>query len=357
MPIKRYNLTFFSGLIMLVILFSGYILTSGLTIIDSETLKNIIRIVVFAVGVFSLLGKKCIPAGSVLAILLGFLFFFINQSQFAINFSFLFFMILVTNDLEERHLALIVFLSTLCGILLHLVVLGLGVINAIPYEIGSRSRFTLGFNNANQLALIYLSWAISAAYLHFQYRTKWTMFSFVVAASSSGLAIYLSNSRTSLIALILLLSWMPLLRGRIFLKLTIFAGRFMPYVVVALTFAIVLNNDSSLNELLSNRPTFFSDFISSPDWLGYIFGWQNLTNITVDNAYLLLLSAMGAPFFLFAIVLLSKRIKSVDPVIIPIISTLLFVSVFESFLIRPEVPLALIVLWPLFSKRFPLVQN
>ncbi|MDD2367411.1 MAG: hypothetical protein PHN84_14760 [Desulfuromonadaceae bacterium] len=341
---------------MLVILFSGYILTTGLAIIDSEIFKITARIMALAFGILSICVKKRIHATSGVAILLGCIFFFINQSEFAINLSFIFFLILATNHLKARHLALIVFFSTLCGVLLHIVTLGLGVISVFSYDAGTRTRFTLGFKNPNTFALVYLSLAITAAYLHLQYRTKWTRASFFVALLCSFPAIYLSDSRTTLLALILFLLWITLLRSRLFIKPTIFAGRIMPYVGIALTIAVIFNNNYTYNELLSYRPAFFSDFIWAPDWLEYIVGWQDSTNSTVDNAYLLLLSALGMPFFLVAIFIFSKRMKRVDPIVIPIISTLLIASVFESFLVRPEIPLALVVFWSLFSRRFPRLQ-
>lgn len=336
--------------LMLSVLFIGYMLTTGLEILsDTNAVKLVIRICVVLLAMLIVFFRRRVSQAMIMFFILSVTLFLVNQNQFAINVAFLWLIVAALKCVNSRQFALMVFTSSLLSVVVHWIALATGVVSIVSVEIGDRVRYTLGFANANQLALIYFSLAICSAYYYLTYRTKTSLILLILCSALSMVMIYVSGSRTFLAALIVLTILLVFTKWNYIKRIIVRFGSIVPLVSLLLTVFLIANNNMTYNLLLSYRPAFFNDFLKNTSWLDYVIGWNYNTDVTVDNAYLLMLAALGGPLFVLLLVLISIRVLSVDPKVVPILAILLLSSVTESFLVRPEIPVSVIFFWLLFS--------
>jgi hypothetical protein len=281
----------------------------------------------------------------------------VNQSTFGQNIVFLIIMSLSLARLRSNEIAIAFLIPILLVVVIHQALLNTGAVSSLSTDFGNRLRSTYGFANANQASSIYLSFVITAFLAHSEFRSRVTFF---LVGASIGLTIYIlqqTDSRTSLLSLSTLLSLLIL--GRLFnrygayRKIISLAVAMSPWIAVAATYYLIKSNDSELNLLLSLRPYLFSQFVANVSVPEFFLGWEPPDGAGVDNVFLMLLSAVGAIgviFVLFCISYRASKLKPEYPAIIVV--ALIAASVFESFLLRPEIPAAALFWHVLFSNQY-----
>lgn len=78
-----------------------------------------------------------------------------------------------------------------------------------------------------------------------------------------------------------------------------------------------------------------------------IFGWASSDG--VDNLFLMLLSGFGAIGLTVIVLFISARTFKMRVEFAPLVISLMVMSVFESFLVRPEIPSSVLFMSLLFS--------
>jgi len=226
---------------------------------------------------------------------------------------------------------------------------------AVSTDFGERSRSTLGYTNANQASAIYLSFTLVAFFAHQQFRTKASLFLMVMSFVVTLIVVMSTDSRTTFFALFLflLLQFLELLfhRFRIFWVALRYVAAASPFLASATTYYIATSRNPELDIILSLRPYFFSEFMRQASTFDFFLGWSTLENSGVDNLFLMLLSAVGVIGYFLIIASISYQIFRVNSSVISFVIVMMIVSVFESFLLRPEIPISALLLHLLLSRK------
>lgn len=347
--------TFRFNVFAFVVLFVGYFLTTGTGVIESEGAKAAFRFIALLVFLANVILGRAFRVQYAVALFFLYIVLALNQSQIAVNMVFLLLILASLHRLSGKEVAVAFLAPTIIVVVLHVLLLNTGQLVVQATEFAGRSRSTLGFANANQTSVIYLSFVILSVFTHIQFSNRTSMF---LVAVSYGAAVYVilsTDTRTALIALILLISFQVL--GSLFYRFKAYRasltllGSASPFFASAATYYLTTSADPALNFLLSLRPYFFAQFMSNVTPADFVFGWRTDGDSGVDNLFLMLLSGVGAIGYLLILLSVSYRIYRMNPKFIPIVVVLMAISIFESSLLRPEIQLSALFLYLVFHVR------
>ena len=334
-----------------ILLFSGYILTTGLEIISPEIYKTPFRLMAVSASIVAIAALGAIPLHILFVLISVSTVLVFNLSPLTVNVIFVLTITIGASHLTREQLSKILAVTAWIAAGIHLVALVSGASNFSSVEVGDRIRFTLGFANANQMAILYSSLAIASLYAHSEIKSNFSFAQFIAGQIISCVALILSDSRTNILIIAAALATFFAIKVKVGVSAARLAATILPVVAGAITFFIALTNTEWLNKILSNRPYYFSEFIINASAVDYIVGWQPNPEVPIDNAYLLLLSCLGAPLLAIFILLALKRIRKAHPNNLIGIIPILLGSIFESFAVRPEIPLASMLFIMLLSNR------
>lgn len=354
MTITRQRMMFFLSILMMTLMFSGYVLTTGLEIIASEGAKAVIRAVVFLLSIIIIFIGQSLRWNIVISSYLALSLLILNQNLIALNLLFLLFMVASLNRLPERQVAIVFLIASIVTVMLHIMLVSLGMVSTVSTDVGERTRSALGFANANQFALVYLTLICSNFFVHLQFRTRGSLLMLGGALILSLHMMQIADSRTSIFSVLLLITLVCFSiissKNRMATKIFVCSMASIPMWACIITFYLISNTDPLLDIALSFRPSLFAEFMSTVSWQNLILGWNPVNDGNVDNAYLMLLSAVGLPVFILIILLLMIRLAGINPYLLPIAAVVLIASIFESFLVRPEIPLSVLFFSLIFRK-------
>lgn len=341
----------------MLVLVMGYFLTTGIEIIDSTIAKTVFRVIVGALALFNIfLGRTIRPIyifGAIMLVLM----LMLNQNVIAGNMIFLLILVASMERSTEKDTALAFFIPCALVVSVHLIFLTTGTITQQFTTFDGRTRSLLGFVNPNQLSIVYLSLAFTAIYLHLQFRSFKSMMALFLALLIVLPVVAQSGSRTSLFSLgLVVLSypiWFLFLKVKHLRSIIGYLGSFAPITAAIISFYLAQNTNPSLNMSLSLRPEFFHLFLSHATFIDLVFGWSPAMGQPIDNAFLLLLSVVGAPFFVAIIIYISIAFMRLESIYLPLAFMMIFSSIFESFLLRPEIPLSSLFLLLIIRKPKP----
>lgn len=345
-PVARRS-EFLLNTLAITILTLGYTLTTGTSFLDGEAAKIAFR--VFAIFLILL---NIVSAGKIVPFALAFTLLCIalmsiNGNAFILNLIFLTLFFESFRRMPLRDTALALLISSAATVAFHQIGLILGIFSITETEYGGRLRSAMGFTNPNQLAVIYLSFVICSLFFHITRRSWRTFFLFAASLAFSLSMLRISDSRTSTLAITIMLVIYTLWRLLSHTKGASIAFRLTACFVLlfanASTWFMTTAQGGALNDLLSARPLMIQLYLSSAGFSGYLIGWQAPEG-GVDNSYIIMLSTMGLlSYSVFTIALFVAVFRS-SPEFSPIYLTLMIVGLFEGTLMRPEIPAALLFL-------------
>lgn len=346
------------NVVALTILFVGYLLTTGTGLLDSDGLKAIFRISSLLVLLSNLFVDGEIKVKFLVAILLIAFSLLLSQSPFSLNIIFLLLITASLSRLNLKELAITLIIPTLIVVGVHLLLLTTGKISAEEVQVADRTRSSFGFANPNQVSVVYFSLVMISTFLDIAFKRR---FSFLLMLASYFLAfsIFLvTDSRTSLLSIIFL-AFLTLFnhifhKNKFYRFIVFFSGFLAPILAAVITIYITNSAGTELDIILSLRPYFFSEFITTASASDIVFGWRDPDDSAVDNLFLPLLSAVGIIGCVGIIFFIAVRTYKMQFEFIPLIATLMIASIFESFLLRPEIPSSVLFMAMLFS---PLKQK
>lgn len=329
-------------------LFIGYFFTTGTEFIDSGTAKNVFRIIAGALALFNIVKRRKIPPIILIGALLFLLLLMLNQNIIAGNLLFLLTLVASLKNSPKHETALAFFIPCVLVVALHLLMLAAGSLTQLVTSYDGRTRSLLGFTNANQLAIVYLSLAFTAIFLHLQFRSFSSRIALIASLLIVLPVVLQSGSRTSLFSLALVVisypAWFLFLKVKYLRSVIRHLGSLSPIFAALITLYLAQNTNPSLNLLLSLRPYFFHEFMSQATLFDLIFGWSPADGHQVDNTFLLLVSVTGFPIFALILVYITRALMRAEPIYLPLVFMMVFSSIFESFLLRPEIPLSALFL-------------
>lgn len=339
----------------LVILFVGYFLTTGTRLIESYGTKDAFRFVALLLFLWNIVLGRAIRMKLAVALFVLLISFALSQFQMVVNILFLLLISASLYRLNGREVAVAFLVPTLIVVFLHAVLLNAGQLVGQSTDFAGRTRSTLGFTNANQASAIYLSFVILAVFTHLQFRTKASLSLLIMSFVVAFAVFQITDTRTATFALLLLLLFQFLEflfhRLKAYRKFLLLVGVTLPFFASAITYYLTTAADPALDVLLSLRPYFFAEFMRTVTVFDFLLGWSTVDNTGVDNLFLMLLSSVGVIGYLIIIVIISDLIFHLNPKFIPIVIVLMIVSIFESFLIRPEIPVSAFFLYLLMSRQ------
>ena len=348
------RMAFLINTVALSFLFIGYFLTTGTALIDSDLIKVGFRLISLALFLFAVLLVPRIRLSYLLTICFLIIYYIINQSAVVVNVMYLVIMAISLHRLNPREASIAIIAPVFIIVILHLMLLSMGKLDASPIDIGERTRSTMGFANANQASAIYLSLSILALFAHQMVATKASLI-LVLASFLVGFAVVgMTDSRTSMFAMLLVLAlklfeylFQRIKAYRVVIRNAAAASAF---VASAITYFIATSNSLELDILLSLRPYYFSEFLRSATPFEFIIGWSTIEGFGVDNLFLMLLSGFGVIGSIFIILTVSYRIYRMSFGCLAIVITMMSASVFEGFLIRPEIPISVLFMYLLLAR-------
>lgn len=336
---------------MILSLHVGFVVFSALQVADSDVVKALFRIVSLSLGgLILLIFKKDIQV-LLIAFFACFLIYNLNENVLIFNFIFIVFFVSVVSCFDVEDFAAIIFLVSILGCLIHVACYHLGYVSPEVTDFGGRIRLTLGFSNSNTLALSYYSLICSGAFFLYFKRNMWAVFLLFFSVLVAVPIIFVSDSRTFLFAIGLFFLLSILVKGKVILPFVRIFVSILPFLCMVISIGLGWFSSDDLNVVLSYRPSFFYNYLVRIDELSVWWGWFTSAEDTIDNAYLLLLGALGFPITFFLLFFLGFRIYNLDRDFLPFIATMLIISVFESVLFRPEIPVTLIFFILIFSRN------
>lgn len=339
--------------LMVCTLLISWISLTGMNAEDVPTEKNIPRIIAAVFGIIGAFLTKNNRASIYQGILFIFviLLYLVNQNPLAVNVAFLAFYAFILSRFEKKSVAIVVFVTAMLGCEYHLYLLMFGKVDATVSVVGDRLRYLFGFANPNQLSALYVSLIFSSAFLVTQVNNKTNKLIFILCVALSLPFIYLADSRTGYGSVAFLVFWSWLIRFRFCSVMSRGVLNVLLIFAMTLTYYLSFFGSAEINEVLSNRPQFFNQFVHNLGTIDLLIGWQNHEEVTIDNVYLLLFSAVGMPLSIILAGVIFYKFRSVERAVIPLAGAMLLASLTESFLLRPELPAAGIFLSVLFSRN------
>lgn len=343
------------------ILFVGYFLTTGTGLIESDVAKSAFRFVALLLFLGNVILGRTIKVKFGVALFALLLAASLSQSLVVANMMFLLLISASLNRLSGKETAVALLVPTAIVVLLHLVLLNTGHLVGQTMDIAERTRSTMGFTNANQASVIYLSLVILAVFAHLQFRAKESLTLVVISYVAAFVVFWFTDTRTAMFSLFILLMLQILdflFHRRKAYRVSLFLfGVASPFLASATTYYLTTSANPALDVLLSLRPYFFAQFMSHATMPDLALGWPTLENYGVDNLFLMLLSGVGAMGYFLIILSISRRVIRMNPKFIPLVILLMIVSVFESFLLRPEIPVSAFFIHLLFSRQLQQPQQ
>ena len=340
MKITRDQALFTLNLSAMMVLYVGYILTTGLDVLP-EGFRTFARISAATLAVAAIFAGRRATTPFFFSIFVFGTMFVANSNAINLNLIFLALSAQALTSLTARRAALVLLFTAITGVAIHLAAQAAGLAETVTTSVGGRQRSASGFSNANQAALIYLSFAASAFLVHSRYRSRRSMFVVVASLLIALQFILASDSRTSLLSLVIIAAlYVPLSwikddgRRSPVIGLAVAA---MPFACALVTWWITYSNSPEMNALLSLRPYFFNLFTVGVTTSEWFWGWPLGEFENVDNSYLTLLSASGAVLMVSIAFVTAWNLFQVKPREASIAISALIAGIFESFLIRPEI--------------------
>ena len=338
------------------VLIIGYFFTTGTEIIDSSLAKGLFRAIAGALALFNIFfGRKIRPVfliGSMMFLML----LILNQNIVGANLIFLLVLVASMERLSEKDIAIAFIIPCALVVAFHLIFLASGTLVQQFTSYGGRTRSALGFVNPNQLSIVYLSLAFMAIYLHLQFRRFSSMMILILTLAIVLPVVLRSGSRTSLFSLGLVVSypmWFLFLKVKYLRSIIGYLIALSPILAALITFYLAQNSNPLLNLVLSLRPAFFQQYLNQASVVDLFIGWAPVMGQPIDNAFLILLSVVGAPIFVALIIYVSVAFNRLEPIYLPLVFMMVFSSVFESFLLRPEIPLSSLFLILILRQQRP----
>lgn len=329
------------------------------SVFNVNSTKNILRIISFILFICGWIinGEYKFTVEQLFIIFLSFLLF-LFQGTSALNFLaviiFAFSTKIDLNTLIRKVLRINVFYA-----LLMLFFLYVGLISNTTYiDTVGRTRNTMGFLNPNTGALFYSS----IIYLYILSKNRIQILDYIFALAGNMLIFKYSNSRTSFFALIFFLLMIPvfncLINKKSFKKgICIFNDLLWLMGIISL---FILNLFSDLDFVLSNRITNYMQFVDQAGIWSAIIGGGELPKITVDNFYFMFLYQSGIFIYLLSMYLVHKSTclltnrKKIR--LLAFITAMFLMGMTESSLLRPEIPITLI-LWKILLDSSSIGNN
>ncbi len=343
----------FLNITALAILFVGYFLTTGTGVINSDALKSYFRLVSLLIFLGNIFAGGVIKPFFVNVIIFLIFALILSQSAIAINVIFLVLIAASLQKLNIKELAITLLTPTMLVILLHILLLITGRISGEAIVTADRTRSSFGFDNPNQVSAIYFSFVCISIFTYVAFKNKK---SFFLLITSSIWALYLflaADSRTSLLGLLVVLSLIIFnfifKNNYFYLKFSFILALLSPIMGVIITIFLINSAGTEVDIILSLRPYFFSELLKSATLSEILLGWDIKDGAAIDNLFLMLLSAIGVIGCIVMIFWVSFRFYKMKPEFHPLVTTLMYASVFESFLIRPEIPCAVLFVGMIFS--------
>ena len=337
------------NILAFAILFIGYFFTTGASLIGTfgaQTLFRFLALLVFLSNI--ILSGRVIPLKYLFALLATYLILSISGSTVAVNLVFMLLILASTHRLRNDQVAVALAIPTAIVVLLHLLLLNTGQLVGYTTDFAGRIRSTLGFANPNQAAAIYLSLVVVSIYAHIQLKNRASLLLLTMSYVATFYVVLATRTRTLMFALALIIIFHVLgavfHRNKTYRAVLRVVGVLVPVFACASTYYLTTYRDPVLDAILSGRPFFFSQFMRGVTLYDFMFGWQSAGVAGVDNLYLMLLSGVGGVAFFLILLGCSYLIFRMTPRLIPLVVVLLIVSVFESFLIRPEIPASVLFL-------------
>jgi hypothetical protein len=300
-----------------------------------------------------ILPGRVLPLKYLAALLVTYVLFVLNQSTVAVNLVFLLFILASTHRMSNHQTAIALAITTATVVVLHLLLLSMGQLVVHSTDFAGRIRSTLGFTNPNQAAGIYLSLTVVSVYTYMQWRNRASALLMALSYVATFCVVLATGTRTVMFAMTLIVVFYILdalfHRSKDYRAVLRLLGASAPILACAATYYLTTFSTPELNDILSGRPYFFSQFMRAVTPYDLMFGWQPARSAGVDNLYLMLLSGVGGIAFFFILLGCSYLIFCMTPTLIPLVVVLMTVSVFESFLIRPGIPVSVLFLHLLMS--------
>lgn len=350
MKIGRRRLQLILLYLMVAVLYANFLIFSGFRLIDNDGLQVALRFVALLIGMLSLSLART-DALLALAAVAGVVIYLVNHNPLALNIAAIVILSRIFRPHDLRDISILLFRCALIGPALHLMLYLMGMAALDASEVGGRVRHSLGFSNPNLMAIVYFSLASSAIISWKFIDGKYVRLVVAFLMAVSAVLIMYSGSRALMISLSVLTF------ATIFFKFGIVSrfGRYLvmalPLMGAALTGYLLSQSGTELDFLLSYRPYFFSNYYSRASLGDVLVGWPLGVVDTIDNGYLILLGAVGAPIFILFMLWIVMRIKSVQASYLPFIAIMLILSVFESVLIRPEIPVTMLFIYFVAAQR------
>lgn len=336
---------------MMLSLHLNFILFTGLRLADSPMIQVFVRLLALIFGV----GAIVLGSGRIVYVLisavLGSVLLLLNSNYLVLNLIFMAVFVVAMGAVSMAGVSKAVLACSFLGAAIHLYFYLMGGVSSDELQVGDRVRMVMGFSNPNLLGLNYFSFLASALFFSFFNRGFFANVVLILALLVCVPIIYVSDSRTFLISAVVFIALSFLLKFRVGLVASRLFTVAMPLVGFIVSLFIAYSSELWLDELFSSRPSFFYQYLSRVDDVGFFFGWPLLESDTVDNAYLLMVGAVGFPLSFMFFAWLSLRIYAVPFFRLPLVFVMLVVSVFESALIRPEVPVVLLFVAAVFLKE------
>jgi len=211
-----------------------------------------------------------------------------------------------------------------------------------------RTRNFLGFNHPNGPSVIFLPMLMFIVLKAKKYKKLMSVLSIALVLVLT----ILTDSRT-LFFTILIFSLLYILNNSYFFK-TFFRelnnNRLFHLITLTLLFLspFIIFVSSQVfpivNEVLSKRGEFMTDYIALQPFYCAIFGFSNINDFVIDNSYLLGFFAFGIIGYIYLFKVIFKTLVSNSIEANIFMYSLLFYGVVESLLFRPEC-LATILFW------------
>lgn len=324
----------------------NYVLYNALSMESMKIVFRMVAIILFLIG-WILKGNFKIDLKAFIAIILALISLILNGSM-ALNFTVLV-LFAICAEYPIETIIKSAFRINVSLVLLMIILMVSHVVDNTSYiSTMGRLRQTLGFENPNVAALFYSS----AIYLFLASRRELKKRSVFVAFLLTAVIFLYTNSRTSLVALLIFVGLELLYL--IFEKKSMDKAKLIfgkcAVIFIDVLFALnlisvfMINKFMVLDQLLSYRISTFSRMINSAGLRCFLLGG---TIKTVDNFYYMLLFQYGIIIYVFVAysthAAMKKMIENLNIKYVALLVGLFLVAMMESSLIRPEILVSLVV--------------
>lgn len=343
--------------ILKIIIFTCFLLLSVNSVLiqtvmmDNDSVKNIIRLLVLVLIVLIILIKNIKINSNIMIILLfTSMLFVITTNMDLITYVFLFIVVQLLIRLDDKTVLKYLTISSIVAFSLIFIFLLLGVTQNEILEYRNRMTFGVGNSTTNRIPffynMVYGTFTLVIMYINKYYR-KSNNLKIVMYISTLTLATYFyikTNLRGGYLCFIIfiILTWLIPKIHKFRLVKTIVS--IIPLIMFASSFIIAsFHKNSYLNKLLSYRPTYINNFINSINIRDILLSSSvksiDTINI-VDNSYIHIFIGGGVIIFFIVLFLYFLSVNNLYRLkyfneIAFIISTSIYFNI-ESIAVRIE---------------------